>query len=393
MKFFIALIIGCAVFNLQTVRGHELSGSLAIEGRAFQRGARFPEQKKYDASAAIQPEYYHEWANGSGFTFEPFARLDSADSNRTHYDVRELNCLWLADNWELKVGVSKVFWGATEFVHLIDVVNQTDLVESIDEEEKLGQPMAHLSIPTGWGVFDLFALPYFRERTFPSRQGRLRSNPPVDDDAEFESDAEERHLDFAARYSNTFGDMDLGVYNFHGTGRAPTFRFKLDEGGPKLIPFYEQINQTGIDIQMVAGQWILKLEALRKIGQGVAYTAAVGGFEYTMVRLAGTEMDLGLLGEWAWDERGDDAASPFDNDAMFGLRLTVNDQAGTEFLAGVIQDVGSPSRIMTIEASSRFGDNWKASLEVRSFQDVEEDDPLFSFRDDDFAGVQIVRYF
>lgn len=36
-------------------------------------------------------------------------------------------------------------------------------------------------------------------------------------------------------------------------------------------------------------------------------------------------MDLGLVSELAYDDRGDSAATPFENDIMFGLRLAVND--------------------------------------------------------------------
>ena len=85
---------------------------------------------------------------------------------------------------ELRFGVDKVFWGRTESRHLVDVVNQTDLIEYPDEEEKLGQPMLRLTLPRAWGVADIFFLPYFRERTFAGRDGRLRSALVVDVRAE-----------------------------------------------------------------------------------------------------------------------------------------------------------------------------------------------------------------
>ena len=93
------------------------------------------------------------------------------DSERTHFDIRELFGLWVFERWELGVGIRKVFWGVTESQHLVDIINQTDLVDSIDGEEKLGQPMVNVSIPHEWGTVDLFILPYFRERTFPGRDG------------------------------------------------------------------------------------------------------------------------------------------------------------------------------------------------------------------------------
>jgi len=143
------------------------SGFIEAEARFFFNESLFLEQYRDNGSLAVQLEYYHEWENGSSFTFTPYARFDSADSERTHFDIRELNYLWLDDDWELRLGFSKVFWGATEFVHLVDIINQTDLIENIDAEDKLGQPMANLSLVQDWGIIDFFLLPWFRERTFP----------------------------------------------------------------------------------------------------------------------------------------------------------------------------------------------------------------------------------
>jgi hypothetical protein len=374
---------------------HEFSGYVSAEGRLFFNDALSSDQDRDSGSFAFQPEYYHEWESGSAFLFVPFGRLDSADSERTHFDIRELNYLWPTEDWELRLGAGKVFWGVTEFVHLVDIVNQTDLVENIDEEDKLGQPMVHLSVPRDWGILDMFVLPYFRERTFPGREGRLRNALVVDTDhPRYDSDDEEHHVDFAARYSHTIGDWDFGIYHFVGTGREPTLLPGTDKKGqPVLVPYYEQINQTGLDLQMVAGQWLWKLESIYRTGQGDDFFASVGGFEYTLVGVAETNMDLGLIGEYAYDERRDDATTVYENDAMFGLRLAVNDADGTEILAGLIQDMDSRARAVSIEASRRFGSNWKLSLQAWGFLDSPADDPLYSVRDDDFLQIELAYYF
>lgn len=374
---------------------HELSGYVAAEGRLFFNDPLFPEQDRNDGSFAFQPEYYHEWEDGPSFLFVPFGRLDSADSERTHFDIRELNYLWPTEDWELRLGIGKVFWGVTEFVHLVDIVNQTDLVENIDEEDKLGQPMVHLSVPRDWGILDMFLLPYFRERTFPGRKGRLRHALVVDTDHPmYESDDEEHHVDFAARYSHTVGDLDFGIYHFIGTGREPTLLPGADKKGrPVLIPYYEQINQTGLDLQLVAGQWLWKLESLYRTGQGDDFFASVGGFEYTFVGVAESNMDLGVIGEYAYDERRDNATTVYENDVMFGLRLAANDAESTELLAGLIQDLDSPTRALSVEASCRLGSNWKLSLQAWGFLDSPRDDLLFNVRDDDFLQVELAYYF
>jgi len=392
------------------VAGHELSGLLAVEGRLFFHDPLYDGQRNNSASAVFQSEYYHEWGDSHSFTFVPFGRYDTADPERSHFDIREFNWLWTADMFELRVGVGKVFWGVTEFVHLVDIINQTDLVESVDLEEKLGQPMVQLTVPSDWGVLSVFALPYFRERTFPGRKGRIRFELTVDtDDVLYESSAEENHVDVAARYSHYIGDWDFGLYYFRGTGREPWFYPVFDNMGipQKLVTYYEQIEQTGLDVQFVLGQWLFKLESIYRWGQinrvyeEEDFYAATGGFEYTFVRVAETNMDLGIVGEWAYDERREDATTWYQNDVMAGFRLAVNDSASTEVLAWLTKDLDVSAKTVNVEASRRFGDNWKLNLELRVFIIPDKKDPLYaltgdflySLRDDDFLQLELVYYF
>ena len=379
----------------------EFSGWIAAEGRLFFHDPLFPGQRDQDASVAAQPEYYHRWQDGSAFTFVPFGRLDSADPERTHWDVRELNYLYPRDDWFVRVGLARVFWGSTEFVHLVDIVNQTDWVEHIDGEDKLGQPMLEFSITKGGGTFDFLILPYFRERTFPGRHGRLRPELVIDtDDAIFRSSSKERNIDVAARYSRTIGGLDFGVYLFGGTGREPllvpsTFLDPNAPGEPKLIPFYEQITQIGTDLQYAMGNWLWKLEALYHKGYLDPYVAATGGFEYTFVGFAGGRSDAGVLVEYAWDQRGDDptTTSLFDNDIFLGMRLTPNDAASTMLLAGVMQDLAESESVLRVEASRRFGSHWRLSLEAWCFLATPEDSLIYTLRDDDFVRMEMAYYF
>lgn len=390
------LLFICGVINGPVAGAHELSGYMAVEGRFFFQDPLFPEQEENNASFAIQTEYYHEWENGSSFTFVPFARLDSADSERNHFDVRELNYLWLGDPWELRAGIGKVFWGVTEFAHLVDIINQTDLVEGIDEEEKLGQPMIEFSLPTDWGTIDLFLLPYFRERTFPGPDGRLRSQIEVDtDNAEYESDNKENHNDFAGRYSHTIGDWEIGLSHFSGTGREPALVPGFNSSGNLvLIPYYEQINQTGLDLQLITGGWLWKLESIYRTGQGTDdYFSDAFGFEYTFSGVFGTPADVGILAEYIGDERGEDATTPFQNEIAMGVRFAFNDIAGTDALIGVIEDVETSARLITAEASRRFSDNCKLIINSCVFSNQPDDDLLYSLRDDDFFQLEIAYYF
>ncbi len=112
----------------------------------------------------------------------------------------------------MRAGIGKVFWGVTEALHLVDIINQTDLVENPDGEQKLGQPLLKFSLERDWGILDFYALPGFRERTFPGEAGRLRTHPRVDTDlASYASDAKSGTWILPYAGPTTSGDWDIGT--------------------------------------------------------------------------------------------------------------------------------------------------------------------------------------
>lgn len=374
----------------------EWRGEISLEFRAFTESALDPDQSDSNISLSGEVEYHTSWDDGrQSFTIKPFGRLDQRDHKRTHGDLREAVWIFSDDGLELRAGVDKVFWGVTEVYHLVDIINQTDAVENRDFEQKLGQPMLKASLERDWGVLDLFYLPVFRERTFPSAEGRPRSQPRVAYDmTEYQNHQEKYHQDVALRWSKNLGDWDLGLAHFYGTGREPSFSLGLDDDGlPVLIPRYEIIHQSSIDLQGAVADWLWKFEGIHRKGQGPSYFAATGGFEYTLYGIAEGSSDLGLLAEAMWDERGDSATTPFDRDVFLGLRWVANDVDGTEVLTGVINDWKNNTRFYNLEASRRLGNDWKLGLQARFWSNVAETDALFGLRRDDYIELKLSRFF
>ena len=147
----------------------DFSGTLSLQSRWYPESPAFAGQRSHASGLVAEPTLYAEGAGGASFERTPFLRYDSADSRRTHADLREAFLLvygaWGESFWDLRLGVGRVFWGVAE----------------------------------------LLALPYHRERTFAGPSGRLRAGRLILDDALYESGDEERHLDVAARYSNSGG--------------------------------------------------------------------------------------------------------------------------------------------------------------------------------------------
>lgn len=373
----------------------EWSGQAALEGFAFSRNGLDPNQENTAFSAFIEPEYYHAWDNDrQSLTVKAFFRYDAQDSERTHWDLRELTWLRAADSWELRLGVRKVFWGVTESFHLVDIINQTDLVENFDGEEKLGQPMVNLAWIKDWGTIDVFLLTGFRERTFPGREGRLRFPVEVDTDrARYESGAEEHRLDGAIRYQHSLGAWDIGLSHFYGTSREPVLQFVQAEDAPVLEPYYPVIHQSGLDLQGTFGGWLLKLEGAYRSNFGDAdFAAGVAGFEYTFFDVRASGLDIGLLAEYLWDERDQAATHPFADDVFLGTRLALNDTFDTTFLAGVVLDTNDHGRFWNLEASRRLNDQLKLSLELRNFSGTDPVDLLDAFSRDDHLRLELAYF-
>jgi len=385
----------------------EWSGNIAIQNRYFFNDTlnQNPEQHDNYLSLSAEPEYYSSWNNDQqSITITPFLRLDQYDNQRTHGDLRELSYQHVFNDWELRLGISKVYWGVTESQHLVDVINQTDNVENIDGEDKLGQPMVKASFEQDWGTLDVFILPYFRERTFQGIEGRPRTSPDVDtDQTSYESSDKEKNIDYSVRWFNYFGDLELGIAYFTGTSREPLFIPGTLNTRSVLIPYYPLMQQTSLDAQLTTEEWLWKLELISRDWQkfdfltsqflNERFLALTGGFEYTFVGIAESDADLGLVMEYLYDDRDNQATSFFQNDLMAGFRLVLNDAQSSEALLGIIYDLDNQEHLLSLEASRRFLDSWTATLELRLFNNIDPLSRIKTIEQDDFLQLDIAYYF
>lgn len=390
------LMLGLALATIdRPLAAGEWSASLAMDYRGFPQAPLDHEQRQDSLSAVFQHEYNRvfESMNGS-FGLELFARAAQHDSERSHVDIRKLEWIMEQPGRQWRLGMRKVFWGVTESQHLVDIINQTDWLENIDGDEKLGQPMANLALSHHWGQLDLYVLPYFRERVFPNREGRLRPVPQVaQGEVVYESSREKKHIDYAARWSRSWQGLDIGFSHFRGTSRDPRLVPSTVGEITELVPHYDLIGQTGIDMAMTTGSWLWKLEGIHREGSGPAYFASVAGVEYTDSGVLDSGADLGLLAEYSWDERGGGSPSSFQDDFMVGARLAVNDAPSTELLIFLLEDLGNGARFFNLEGSRRLGEKWQLRLEVRVFSRIPATDSLAALRQDDYVRFELARFF
>ena len=395
-------IIGSILFS-NTVLSGEFSGYVGGQTRNFFDEALSPEQHNNYLSLVAEPEYFQEWDNGAQILeIKLFYREDQYDNERTHGDIREFSWTGVFQDWEILAGISKVYWGVTETQHLVDIVNQTDQVENVDGEDKLGQAMLRASTERDWGTLDLFILPGFRERTFPGAEGRPRPNIIINtnNDAVYDFSKGKNHVDFAARYSHYIDEWEFGMTLFSGTGREPTDFTPIGlstNGEPIVIPVYSLINQIGLDGQAFFGDWTWKLEAANvevRSGtkKGINSFKTVAGFEYTLVGISDSYIDLGFVVEYHYSDQHI-IDTIFDNDLATALRFVLNDAQSTEVLAGFTTDANTQTIGTFIEASRRLAESWTLEAQIRTFHGTKENRPLYGFRFDDFAQIDLNYHF
>ena len=369
----------------------EFFGEVYYEKRFFLDDG-FSGQAKTHYSYTFSPEIYWESEDGNNyFTYRSKIRRDSIDKERYLYDLQDLNWIRVGDSHEWRIGIRREFWGVTETSHRVDILNQTDQVESFDGEDKLGQPMINFSWSKDWGTLDLYALLGFRERTFAGELGRLRPPMAVNTDlVEYESAAERYRTDFAVRWSQSYQDLDLAISHFSGTSREPEFRLVEHEGQMTVVPYYGLIDQTGLELLYILGGLAVKFEGITRAGQGSRFSAATAGFEYTQVGIFNSRFDLGWLMEVNHDDRL--PSSPI----ALGTRFTFNDLYDSQILSGVLWNEQSGETSVFVEASRRIRECCKLSLEAiyfnRGHAGYDGYQMLEFFDQEDFLRFEFVYY-
>lgn len=386
-------------------------GFVESEVRVFPLPAKYSDQRDatVSPSVAAEPTVTYSWDGGAQYvSFAPFVRLDAHDHRRTHADIRELSYSYLGNGFDVLVGITRVNWSVVESRNILDVINQTDLVEDPVGGQQLGQPMVNLKLYPQIGTFDLYVMSGFRERTFPGDDARFRGPSPISEKgARYDSSMEEWAPDFAVRFTRTYGPADVGLSYFYGTVRDPVL--KVDVEGPgqvRLVPKYDRIHQPGASLQLTFDEVQLRAEGAFRNGQGNSFFAAVSGIEYTFSDIdtfLGQGVDISVFAEYVYDghdneERGIagsffDTSTFLDRDVVVGVKLKFKDKQDTLIRAGTAVDVDTSVVLARIEAETRLYGDLRGAIKALGIFNTERNDPEYPFSDDSYVGVSLRWYF
>ena len=365
-------------------------GFIQPESSIYINGDGKHNQDNYNTSLFGKGTFISYLQDGDAkFTISAIGRFDQNDDELRYLDFQKFKYEYYFDDIALKVGNEIVFWGVNETFNIVDIINQSNLAEDIAGTKKLGQPMASISYSQDYGIFDIYLMPYFRERPFSGKEGRPRLLFEVDKNSiTYESSAKKRKMDFALRYSAVIEDLDIGLSHFYGNNRTPVL-----SPNPSTLKFdshYPILSQTGVDIQATKGPWLYKLESVSAKDGSERHLSAAGGIEYTYYGIRNTQSDLGVIVEYAFDDRND---NPFNNEGVIGLRWSLNDIKSSSLLAGYLFDMRGNSNRFQAEFEQRVNDDLKLFFDVSLNGSIDNTDFTYQFKEDSSLTLKLAKYF
>jgi len=377
----------------------EFETEVTVASWLFPESPLYAGQKDNNYSIALESELYAEWDKGDSFVFTPFILLDSYDDNRSHLDIREALYSWYGDDWESSVGIGQVFWGVTESKNLVDIINQFDAVYDPLFKTKLGQPLTNLTLIRDSGYYELFILPYFRERTSPGKKGRLRGDPEFSKGGTKFEGGSQWTPELAVRWSNSFNDYDLSMHSFFGYSRAPSIDVMIVDGQLKYEPNYQRVRQIGGTVQKTSEATLYKMEWLAKDGQKDAnfrrggYFSTVFGFEHTLYKAIDEGGDLGFLMEYNFDSRRSRSNDSLQDDIFIAARITLNDPDDTQMLFGSILDLDGDGQMYQVDFGKRLNDSLTFGVKGAVYQNGRYNSNLYILRQDSWVEINLKQYF
>ena len=377
----------------------EYEAEITIGSWLFPEDPLYDGQKQNNYSIAFEPEIYSEWAEGNNLVLRPFFLFDSQDNNRSHIDIREALYSWYGDDWEASIGVGQIFWGVTESKNLVDIINQFDAVYDPLFKTKLGQPLVNYTLIRDTGYYELFILPYFRERTSPGQKGRLRLDPAFTKGSTKYEGGSQWTPEAAIRWSNSFGEYDFSLHSFLGYARSPSVDITLVNSKIQFQPNYQRVRQIGGTIQKTSNATLYKLEWLAKAGQKDAkfkrgsYFASVIGFEHTLYKAILDSGDIGLIMEYNYDSRRSRSSDTLQDDIFIGGRFTLNDSDDTQMLVGSIIDLDGDGQIYQLDFGRRLNDSLTFGIKGSIYQNGKYNSNIYILRQDSWVEINLKQYF
>lgn len=310
-----------------------------------------------------------------------------------YFDPTIAKISWLEDSYQIDIGYDLVYWGVTEGINVINLVNQRDQIRDYFLKQGLGQLMVSASYFGDYITVDTYILPKFEELNFGGTQRPWGLGLPVDDSqTTYESSQGEYHTDYAARLSGMMDNLEYGLTYFNGTYRKPLYR--IDESAQYLVPHYIQGSVVGLDAQYIMGSNIYKLElGYFKPNSFESYVSTAFGVERTLDSSLFGDGDSTVYIEYYYDSRQNDNTVTFQNDLFLSYKYSTYNAFEVETMIGSIVDTQYGGVIGTFEVAGKITNEIKASLKCLFFDASDTEDSLFYSKNFDQISLGVHWYY
>ncbi len=344
LLFACAALACSAAVLAQPSEGLKLRGNVAaeylrlpsFEGEAG--GVRYanPLQERNNAALKLQLEASQRLDENWSAAGRAFLREDGHNHDR---DAARLDEAWLqyaTPGWDLRVGNQLVTWGSVESVSPLDVINPRDYEEDLVEPAKVGLAMARMRWRLPASDLSLYWLPGFKPSTFAGPHSYYAiggGTPNV-----YPQERWNAHQ-WAVRYFGSANDLDIGLSFLRGLERNA--RFEFDPTSQSLHGSTYFSNRLGTDLTYVAGDLVLKLEAVYRTTQQEGNRKALLyalGTEYTLSSVW-RHADLTLFTEYLASSNNVRDIELMQNDVFAALRWTLNDELKQRLQIGTFLDL------------------------------------------------------
>lgn len=305
-------------------------------------GQRFTNPNQQRVNLALKGEldlkYQHDanWRAGANL----FVRQDQHDDDRDELRLDEAWVQYASGDWDLRVGNQRVTWGSVESVSPLDVINPRDYEEDIVEPAKVGLTMARLRRRLDDASLEFYWLPGYQPSRYagPESYYAIGGGLPNDYPRQRWSGNQ-----WAARYFRSEDSFDLGLSFLHGLERNASFSF--DPATDRLTGTTYLSNRLGTDVTYIAGDLVLKLEAVFRTSDQPGNRSALLyalGTEYTLSSIW-RYSDLTLFVEYLASSHNVQDIELMQNDVFAALRWNLKDHWKQRLQFGTFQDLDHPN--------------------------------------------------
>ncbi|WP_133408189.1 hypothetical protein [Parashewanella tropica] len=287
------------------------------------------------------------------FSSQVFYNWNNKDEERRYMDIRKANVYFHKGENKFGFGIDTFFWGASESINLVNVLNQSDISESIDGKVKLGQTFISVSNQFSNGEITFIYLPKFRAINFPQRPSY---GLPISNSNLFENNKKDGG--YAARALFYVEDYEFAFSYFKGTRRQPIL-IRSSMSPELLTPFYIQTENLLFDGVYLTENFTLKTEA--KIGKelGDGFTAASFGIEYPSYLFSDVIDEVIFIGEYIFDDRKITAETHAQNDIFVGTKFEFGDASQSSLRMLYSYDLDYRGQYAELSYQHRFLDYFR----------------------------------